>query len=278
MTQPLEAEPVVSAEPEVVTQDGPSTAVEEPQVAADPNQPGQANGEEAPPDDAGKPNGDASKPNESADDAAAKPTRLQKRIDTLTRARHEERRARFAAEQRAAQLEAELNQSRRAQTKPNRDQFESDEDYAKALVDHQFAAREQTPAQPQDPTVAYFQDIAADGKDKFDDFEAVMNASEAPVSEAIIEAAAESPYGADILYHLAKNPALAQDIVKLSPAGQAREIGRLEAKLTAPAPKPKVSNAPPPITPGSGDAPPPPDLASASYEEYVALRRKQAGG
>jgi hypothetical protein len=52
----------------------------------------------------------------------------------------------------------------------------------------------------------------------------------------------------DILYHLASNPKEATQVHAKSPVEQAAYFGRLEAKFTAPAakPKPKESKAPKP--------------------------------
>jgi len=59
----------------------------------------------------------------------------------------------------------------------------------------------------------------------------------------------ESDLGPDLAYHLATNPGEARRIASLSPHSQIRELGKLEAQLSAPAaPQPKlVSSAPDPI-------------------------------
>lgn len=72
-----------------------------------------------------------------------------------------------------------------------------------------------------------------------------------PISQAMAEIIAESPDGPAVAYELANNIELASQIYELSPVQAAREIGRIEARLAqakvAPvAPKPVLTNAPPP--------------------------------
>jgi hypothetical protein len=59
----------------------------------------------------------------------------------------------------------------------------------------------------------------------------------------------ESDMGPDIAYYLGKNTAEADRIARLSPFLQAKELGKLEAKLAATVTPPKPSAAPAPISP-----------------------------
>jgi hypothetical protein len=75
-----------------------------------------------------------------------------------------------------------------------------------------------------------------------------------------------------VLYYLGKNPLKAHQLVGLSPLGQVREIGRLEAAIEA---GKLVSSAPPPpATLNSGKSGSTNDPARMSYDEFVAWRRK----
>lgn len=71
-----------------------------------------------------------------------------------------------------------------------------------------------------------------------------------PISQTMAEIIAESPDGPAVAYELASNLELAGQIYDLSPLQAAREMGRIEARLAqakvAPAPKPVLTNAPPP--------------------------------
>lgn len=92
-------------------------------------------------------------------------------------------------------------------------------------------------------------------RDAIDDFEDVCAESEAPVTPAMQAAIFDSgEKGPLIAYHLAKNPAEAERIAKLSPVRQAAAIVALEEKVSKPAKAP--SKAPAPINPlgKAGDA------------------------
>ena len=75
------------------------------------------------------------------------------------------------------------------------------------------------------------------------------------LSDAVIEEITESDKGELILYHLSKNLDLAASINKMSARDVAREIGRLEAKVSLPNPK-KQTSAPPPQRQLTGGAAP----------------------
>jgi uncharacterized coiled-coil protein SlyX len=75
------------------------------------------------------------------------------------------------------------------------------------------------------------------------------------LSDAVIEEVTESDKGELILYHLSKNLDLAESINKMSARDVAREIGRLEAKVSLPNPR-KQTSAPPPMSQPKGGATP----------------------
>jgi hypothetical protein len=83
----------------------------------------------------------------------------------------------------------------------------------------------------------------------------------------------ESEIGDEVMHYLTKNPAKAHQIVSLSPISQVREIGRIEAAITAGR---SVSTAPPPPSQvggnTSGVTKKPQDM---NYDEFVAYRRRQ---
>lgn len=87
--------------------------------------------------------------------------------------------------------------------------------------------------------------------------------------------------GPEVLYHLAKNRDVARQIARLSPLQQARELGRLEAKLANKPKAPTVSAAPPPAPKVEGSAsstpiaPDSPDSDKLSAEEWAKRRNKQ---
>jgi hypothetical protein len=58
-----------------------------------------------------------------------------------------------------------------------------------------------------------------------------------------------SDIGPELAYYLGSNPKDADRIARLSPLSQAKEIGKIEAKLAAEPPMKKTTSAPAPITP-----------------------------
>ncbi len=96
-----------------------------------------------------------------------------------------------------------------------------------------------------------YEDRAEAARDKYDDFEQVAYNPAVPVSQVMAEAVMADELGPEILYHLGSNPSEARRIAQLSPVQQAREIGKLSAKLAAAPPAKTISSAPAPITPVS---------------------------
>lgn len=91
------------------------------------------------------------------------------------------------------------------------------------------------------------------------------------VSSAMAEAIYTSDAGPEMLKYLSDNIEEAQRIAGLTPAKAARELGRLEGRLVTVVeskPKPKSSQAPPPIVPVSGRATAHTPSRYERYEEF----------
>ena len=93
---------------------------------------------------------------------------------------------------------------------------------------------------------------------------------------------AESDNGPAMFYYIANNTAEVDRILKLSPLHRLAELGKLEARLSAPAAKvaPKVSAAPKPASPEKGSAPVTknindPNLSQREYREMRMANRKR---
>jgi hypothetical protein len=200
-----------------------------------------------------------------AKDAAAESRKVkggfQKRIDSLTREREQERREK---ERLLSLVESLTNQRKPQETRqasdsePKRENFESYEDWHKALndyhVDRKFEAKmrefeqKRTQETQQAQQVRQQQEWTAklnEASSKYDDWDVIAE-SDAPVTGAMSAAIMESDKGPDIAYYLAKHPAEAARIAALSPVSQAREIGKIETTLSRPV---KTSSAPDPIRP-----------------------------
>lgn len=122
------------------------------------------------------------------------------------------------------------------------------------------------------------------------DFAAVAQNPDLPITQVMAEAITDTEAGPRILYHLGKHPELAAKIAKLSPVAAIREIGKIEAAITAAdvaadsedseleAPstkKPVVSKAPAPHKPLGGSASstnPAKQIESMTQAEYRAYR------
>lgn len=217
---------------------------------------------------------------------------VQKRIDELTRKRHE------------AQRDAEYwrEQALRAQPKPEppkpepeADQedkelaeFGYDEAKYKAYLRKQADARaekaaesvlqrKQTETYRTQQIIAHKAREAAFAKKAPDYFEVAHNA---PIDNVTAALVIESEQSADLAYYLGKNPEVALRITQLPERTQARELGRLEAKLASTPVVPVVSQAPPPAPRlGGSDAtsakPDSADSDKLSDAEWVKRRNQQ---
>ena len=220
------------------------------------------------------------------EDAAAAPKkdRVQERIDELTRKRYEAEREReywkgqaeALTPGRGKEVETPKVPDQATLTEPQEDQFDNYSDYTRALVQHearklvaqQEATRNQEQAhqQAQEKQRTY-QDWVSKGKDKYADFSEIAEAQTIPYTQAMADAIVGSDTGLDIAYYFGKNPDEAKRIANLGPLQAAKEIGRLEVKLTAGEPGKKVSAAPTPIRPVAGGPAIPTDINAIEDDE-----------
>lgn len=133
----------------------------------------------------------------------------------------------------------------------------------------QFELAEQQIAQQQ------WMEQLVEARVRYADFDEVVLDPSVPITAQVANIIRGSDNAADIAYYLGKNRAEALSIAQMHPLSAAREIGRIEAKLSAPKPRTETK-APPPITPGkaSGSGAKSPDKMSA--DEYRAWR--EGGG
>lgn len=236
----------------------------------------------------------------AASDNGADPTAprknkgVGKRINELTREKHEERRARYEAEQRAAYLEQQLQQYAQPQRpseptptqgKPTLEQFGYDQEaYTEALTDWKVQSRFQELQQRQQQ--AQQQQRVADTLNKFqervakvdpDEWQAAVQANP-PTSPVMLELIAESEVGPQIGIYLAKHWDEALTISRLPPMQQAVAMGRLETKLQSAPP-----SAPRPVSPVTRAPTPPPPIPAATgatarlggIEDHIAVVQAQ---
>jgi hypothetical protein len=162
---------------------------------------------------------------------------------------------RLAREQRKwerdqAQRQSE-QQTLRAAPTASADQFESTEAYAEALAlqkaEELIAKREA--AKQQSQVLESYHDLEEEARTKYDDFEQVAYNPKLPVTNVMAEAIQSSEIGPELAYYLGSNPKEAERISRMTPLGQAKEIGKIEAKLVSAPPVKKTTSAPAPISP-----------------------------
>ena len=163
------------------------------------------------------------------------------------------------------------------------DQFESPEAYAEALAyqkaEELIAKREA--AKQQSAVLESYQEREESAREKYDDFEQVAYNPKLPITNVMAEAIQSSDIGPDLAYYLGSNPKDAERISRMSPLSQAKEIGKIEAKLSNNPPVKKTTSAPAPISPvtarSSGapayDTTDPRSIKNMSASEWIEAER-----
>lgn len=219
-------------------------------------------------------------PEEQPVEQEASKTFTQEELDAIVGKRLAREQRKWEREQ--AQRIAE-QQARQQPTDIVPEQFETYEDYADALAERkaqELLARREAEQQQRAYLEAYH-DREEVARDKYDDFEQVAYNPNLPVTEAMARAIQASEIGPDVLYHLGSSPSEAARISRLDPILQAREIGKIEARLAAEPLVKKTSNAPAPIAPVTArsngapryDTTDPRSTKSMSTSEWIEAER-----
>jgi hypothetical protein len=168
---------------------------------------------------------------------------------------------------------------------PPIEQFASPDEYAEVLAERKaeelLARREQ--ARMQSETLEAFHDREEEARNKYDDFEQVAYNPKLPITDAMAQTIQASEVGPDMAYYLGSNPKEAERISRLSPLQQAKELGKIEAKLSDNPVVKKTSSAPAPIAPvtarSSGspatDTTDPRSIKSMSTSEWIEAERQR---
>lgn len=187
--------------------------------------------------------------------------KVQKRFDKLTARAYEK-------DARIAELEAQLQQTQKfiqhqeSNQKPVIDQFDTQEEFIEALTDwklenklttqnkQQEEARKKKSEQErilelQNDFVTHSKVAMEKHKDYLEATAGLDIQIESELGQNIMEC---GELGPEIMYFLGKNPDIEDKLLSLKGARLSREIGKIEAKLSAPIKK-KVTKAPEPITP-----------------------------
>lgn len=180
-------------------------------------------------------------------------------------------------------------------TKPKVEDFTDYADYIEAIADYkaeekirsfkQEAQQErinQSYKSEADRREALEVDLMEKGNDKYDDFDEVAAGTGAflkskglSFSQTMVGALLETSNASDIVYFLGTDLEEAARIAALPPNAQAKEMGRLEDKLTTKPPV-KTSSAPEPIKPvGGAKAITETDPAKMTDKQFAEWRKRQ---
>jgi len=133
---------------------------------------------------------------------------------------------------------------------PSPDQFQSPNDYAEFIrMEADKLVQQREAAKQQSQILESYQEREEQARDKYDDFEQVAYNPNLTITNVMAETIQHSDIGPDLAYYLGSNPKDAERISRLSPYLQAKEIGKIEAKLADNPPVKKTTSAPAPISP-----------------------------
>lgn len=185
---------------------------------------------------------------------------VQRRIDQLTREKHEEKRQREA-------LEAQLRQYQQpAETSQQPQQRQMSADDVRAEAKRLIQEEKFNEA---------CNKVFDAGKTEFPDWDSSLRTFQmlGGASPEFLEAVTAMDAGHKVLHHLGQNPEVAERLLSLPPLRMALELARLETTVGQAKPKP-VSNAPAPINPIGGRSSPVEPEEFASAAEQIAWWKK----
>jgi hypothetical protein len=139
-------------------------------------------------------------------------------------------------------------------------------------------------ARQQAEIIESYRDREEEVREKYEDFEQVAYNPNLPVTDVMAQAIQASEIGPEVIYFLGSNPKEASRISRLSPVLQAKEIGKIEAKLVDNPPVKKTSTAPAPLAPvtatrsNSGprrDTTDPRSIKEMSTSEWIEAERQR---
>lgn len=238
---------------------------------------------------------------DNADDAGAedkpkKSGRFQKRIDRLTKRASEAERRAAEAEARLREFEGKGDKGSDAGSddEPDPGDYESYNDYLDALADwkseqkgktaddkpREKAKEKNQDKEPEsdpefDDAVAEVTEAFNDTRNKYKDFNEVISQQDLTITKDMVKALAETDDPGEVAYYLGKHKDEATRIAALPPLAQAKEIGKLEARLQH-KPGKKLPSAPDPINPvKGGDSKRKTAYEADSFREFEQLRNEQ---
>ena len=165
------------------------------------------------------------------------------------------------------------------------EQFATTEAYVDALAGQkaQQMVEQQRNQQQQQELLATYHDKEEEARGRYEDFEQVAYNPKLSITTVMAQAIQASDNGPDVAYFLGTNPKEAARIANLQPFLQAKEIGRLEAKLASEPVTKRTSNAPAPISPvnprnggsNSFDTTDPRSIKAMSTSQWIEADRQR---
>ncbi len=182
---------------------------------------------------------------------------VQRRIDQLTREKHEEKRQREALEARLRELQPDATTT----TAPPMTADQIRAEAARLVAQEKFDAA--------------CNKVFDAGKTEFPDWDTSLRTFQmlGGASQDFLEAVTSMDAGHKVLHHLGQNPEEAERLLSLPPLRMALELARLETTVGQAKPAP-VSKAPAPISPVGGKSAPVEPEEFASTADYVAWRKR----
>jgi hypothetical protein len=235
--------------------------------------------------------GDSAEP--ESGDAPAQQSRkkpgVHQRIDELTKSFRDAERL---AQERAREAEYWRQQAMSQQPKPQAPTAETGEptlescDFDQAEYQRKWYSWRRAEEKKQEAAQQRMQTFAekeAAFRVAHPDYDTVARNPAVPITQQVAEVILETDDPPAIAYYLGQNPQEAAAIAQMTPHQIGRAIGRIEAKLSAPAapeatrpPEPKtVTRAPPPVTTLSGAPAVRKAYEEMSQEEYEQTRREE---
>lgn len=167
------------------------------------------------------------------------------------------------------------------------DQFQSPEAYASALAEQIASQRltEREAAKQRESIVSEHFEREENAREKYPDYDQVARNRDLSITPAMAEVIQASEIGPEVAYHLGQNPKEAERISRLPPLLQAKEIGRIEDKLSSVPPVvKKTTSAPDPIRPIAAsrttlapvtDTTDPRSISTMSTSEWIEAERRR---
>jgi len=148
------------------------------------------------------------------------------------------------------------------------------EDRVREKIEESRAAHQHAQAEIDTDHLERVQEFRSQVKDWDETMASMRGVKISPVVESLVK---ESSKSGHLVYHLAKNPDRLERLNGMSEREAAREIGRIEARLSQPSAKTRTS-APPPVSPLKGGSAGSFDASRSSMDDYIAKRKAGWGG